>query len=76
MLSVKYCTKSFVLAENGEETETNFQERLSEQPYQIIHKGSAIRCLKRVLSFNIMRSLVTSLTVFCELKKDGHFDQW
>lgn len=76
MLSVKYRTKSFVIAEDGEETETNFQERLSEQQYQIIHEGSAIRCLERVLSFNIMRSLVTSLTVFCELKKDRHFGQW
>lgn len=49
MWSVKYGSKSFIITEDREEIETNFQEGLNGQQYQIVHKGSAIRGLERVL---------------------------
>lgn len=41
MLSVKYCAKSLIVTEDGEEIDTNFQEKLNGQQYHIVCKESA-----------------------------------
>ena len=49
------------LTEGSEEIQTKFQEMLSGQQYQIVHKRLAITSLERVICFTTMRSLVISI---------------
>lgn len=65
----KYCPKGIVFTEDGGEVETNFEERLSGQQYQLVHPGSA---WKELSDSRIMRSLVSSLTVSHALKNNTY----
>lgn len=46
-----YCAKSFIITEDSGEIDTNIQERLGGQQYQIAHKQSVISGLEIILYF-------------------------